>query len=564
MTGLRILVRNLASNWTGYAVQILIMFFLMPFVWQTLGDARNGVWLLVSSLTGYYGLLDSGFRAGLTQYLARYLAARDYTKLNQTASTGFLALGLCGCLVLLVSVALGFTAPWFIPVPRDMVKEVRWCIWIVGAAVALQFPFFTFSAVFSAAQRFDLSNAIGIPTRLVSALAFYLVLKAGYGLLGLAVVTAVTNLVDYGLRWPIAYRILPQLSLHLGWANRASAWEFIHFGKWNVVINGSILLISKSSSLIIGNFRPLGLAAVPPFANAANVRGSFEEMFVPLGQVFFPAAAQLDAVGDTSALRRMYLGGSRFLLLLAVTAALISWFWADDFFALWIHFYTVEPGKHPSIAKLFRLLVLGSICTSGQRVGYQVLMGIRQIKLMATLFAAEGISNLVLSVCLIRWLGLEGVALGAMIPAVFFQGLLYPLVLGRLLSFSWQTYGREVWARPLCVATVMSGLLAVLRLTGPATTWRQLVLMGLISSALGFITITLVGLNKKERRRFLWEPLALLFRLVLPRPRVLRFPRILETEPKTNGSFEKPTVSQSGNARPMPWSEAVKQKEELL
>ena len=85
----RVIVRNIFSNWAGFAVQVAVTFFLTPFVLSHLGDARYGVWMLVMSVTGYYGLLDLGFRSGLTQYLTRYLAVGDIDRMNSTASSGF-------------------------------------------------------------------------------------------------------------------------------------------------------------------------------------------------------------------------------------------------------------------------------------------------------------------------------------------------------------------------------------------------------------------------------------------------------------------------------------------
>jgi len=82
----------IASNWVGFAVHTAIAFFLTPFVLASLGEVRYGVWALVIGLTGYYGILDLGFRQGMTQYMTRYLAARDFEQLNRTASTTWVAL----------------------------------------------------------------------------------------------------------------------------------------------------------------------------------------------------------------------------------------------------------------------------------------------------------------------------------------------------------------------------------------------------------------------------------------------------------------------------------------
>jgi O-antigen/teichoic acid export membrane protein len=71
------LARNIASNWAGYAVQVAVGFFLTPYIIHSLGETRYGIWTLVVGITGYYGLLDLGVSSGMTQYLTRYLAAKD-------------------------------------------------------------------------------------------------------------------------------------------------------------------------------------------------------------------------------------------------------------------------------------------------------------------------------------------------------------------------------------------------------------------------------------------------------------------------------------------------------
>ena len=74
----RTLVRNIASNWAGYAVHVAVAFFLNAVCYSSLwGETRYGIWTLVIGITGYYGLLDLGVASGMTQYLTRYLAAND-------------------------------------------------------------------------------------------------------------------------------------------------------------------------------------------------------------------------------------------------------------------------------------------------------------------------------------------------------------------------------------------------------------------------------------------------------------------------------------------------------
>src|SRR4030043_918065 len=75
------------SNWTAFGVSVLIGLFLTPFIIGHLGKTGYGIWTLISSLIGYYGILDLGVTSAITRYVARYAGQKDYKALNETVST---------------------------------------------------------------------------------------------------------------------------------------------------------------------------------------------------------------------------------------------------------------------------------------------------------------------------------------------------------------------------------------------------------------------------------------------------------------------------------------------
>lgn len=503
MSSSRVLVRNISANWIGFASQVAVTFFLTPFILQSLGHERYGVWTIVMSITGYYGLLDLGFRASLTQYLTRYLATANYDELNRSASTSFVANSIAGCIVLVASAACAAAAPLLFKIPNELASDVRWAIVVVGLGAALQFPFFVFSSVFVATQRYDLANVIGVTTRLAQAGGFVIALSLGYGLTGLSIALLATNSVDYLLRWWLALRLIPQLDVTPRRACFENIRELLNFGIWNSLIGGSRRVMSYADSIIIGMYLPV--AAVTPFALATSLAAYLDHFLVPAARVFFPEATRLHARGEHDSLRNLFLSGSRLMLSLAVVGAVIASIWARDFFALWVG-QEIETNDYSPPSTLFIVLVIAATLTTGQRIGNQVLLGSLVLRPLALLLFLETGVNVVVSVFLLPSLGLMGVAIGTLLAAAIFQGLLHPLLLCQTLKIRPYVYLSSVVLRPVLVGICVGMTCWVIKWELPhADSWRILLLHGGCATATSLGLLGFVGLSREERTRFIYD-----------------------------------------------------------
>lgn len=513
MLSARIIARNIASNWTSFAVQALVTFFLTPFVLRELGATRYGVWALLMSLTGYYGILDVGLRAGLTQYLTRYLARGDHDGLNRTASTGVAALSICSLLLLMLTAVAGLLSPALFSIPSAAQRELFWCILIIGGGTAIQSALFPFSALFAAAQRYDLSSAIGIFTRLSTALGIGLVLRLDSGIIGLSLVTAAGNLIDYGLRWRVAYKILPSLHVAFRLARWGSFREIVFYGFWSFLANCSVRVAESSFPVVIAAFMPG--AAVTWFALSRSMAEYVERIFVPAAQVFFPAATCLDSKGDVDALQRMYLTSSRLLFVAATAVVFLAGLFADDFYRIWVGEEYVAGTTYVSVALLFKLLAVGTLFTVGQRIGNQVLMAQRKMRPLVLSTVIDGVLRVALAVLLVRPFGLVGVVCAATIPAVAIQGVVQPWIVCSSVGIAVSQYLRTVLLRPAFLMLAFTPFwLAWQAAEFHPTNWFQLVLGG---AAAGMVVAAMcfsIGLTPTEKE-------VLFYRLTALRRRVL-------------------------------------------
>src|SRR6266446_7294645 len=103
-------VKNVSSSWIALGTNVLVGIFLSPFMLHRLGDAAFGIWVLIFSITGYYGLFDLGIRSSLVRYVSKYTATGDREKLTQFASTALFSYTGIGLLSMALTVWLSSSA----------------------------------------------------------------------------------------------------------------------------------------------------------------------------------------------------------------------------------------------------------------------------------------------------------------------------------------------------------------------------------------------------------------------------------------------------------------------
>ncbi len=118
--GKKRLLTNAAANFTGFAAQVVVAFFLSPILINGLGERRYGVWSLVESVLAYLTVLDLGLTVSVVRYVARFEANSERDNQNRIFSTSLCLFGLSGLVVLAISSGLRCFGPtrWaFRPMP---------------------------------------------------------------------------------------------------------------------------------------------------------------------------------------------------------------------------------------------------------------------------------------------------------------------------------------------------------------------------------------------------------------------------------------------------------------
>ncbi len=460
-------LKNIASSWGGLTVNIAVGFFLSPFILHRLGDEAFGLWILIFSLTGYYGIFDFGIRSSLVRYVSKFQATGDKDQLARLVNTSLFSYTCLGIILAVPTVLGSFYVDRLFHIPPGFLKDARILFLMVGSSLALGFPLGVSGGILEGLQAFYLINWTNIVSTLVRAVLIVYVLRHGLGLLSVALITVSLPLITAAVRALIAQRLL---AIPYGWryVDRESLRQVVNYGSVTFVIIVAAQLRFKTDAVIIGTF--LSAAAITHFSIGARLVDYAAEVVSSLAQVFTPMSSHFHATGDYNQLRRIFVSGNRACALVMFPMAVVLVVMGKSVIEAW-----VGPRYVSSYIVLLIVLIPATLYQA-QSTSNRILFGMSLHKSLAYVVLMEGIANVILSIVLVRPLGIVGDAIGTAIPMLCTALFFLPRHMCRQLGVPVRKFLVEAYAYPaiLCVPLVL--VLVVMQRFFYAHRYPQLVL----------------------------------------------------------------------------------------
>lgn len=474
-------------------VNVLIALALSPFIVHTLGDASYGVWILIGSLTGYLGVLDLGVRTSIVKYISEFLAKKDDESLNEVFNTGmavFLAIAL---VTITVAFVLQLLFPIFFEAQTFNLLDIRWAIMLVGVDIAIGFPLGLYGGFLSGMQRYDISNMIDIIIAVGRAIATYVLLKSGGGIVALAAISLIAGIISAIWRVVIVHRSCPQLKIDLGQAKRSALKKISTYGAFSFLVIVSSKIIFYTDSVVITTF--MGAASVTYFAIAANLIEYVRRFVKSMTTVFVPAMSGLQATAQIEKLNSMMINGAKYTLLLTLLIGLALVAFGHDFLALWMG---PEYAKTSGIVLV--ILIIPQILSLANYNCGSVLYGIAKHRALAIATIVEAAANLGLSIALIKKYGLIGVALGTAIPQAINYIVWLPAYTCQVLGTSYGEYFRKAFVPPLRAAAPLALSIVAIKSFFTIDSWIAFA-AAILTCSLVFAVSCWMMFVKKDLRR---------------------------------------------------------------
>ncbi len=402
--GGRALVRNTGLNLIGRIAPLLVAVAAMPYVIRQLGPDRDGLLSLAWMVVGYFALFDLGIGPATTKFVAELLGRGEVENLPEMVWT---ALGSQTAFGLLGGILFALSSPLLVyrllKIPADLHAQAHLMLLILSVGLPISFASGSFRGVLAASQRFDLLNAITIPSSALNYLLPAVALAFGFGLPAIVLFLVLARMVSLIIFAVFCIRLHPCLGAGIRF-DRRLVRPLLSFGGWVTVCGAIYPILTYYDRFLIGAIDSIAAVGfyTPPYliATKLNILPS------SLSETLFPAFSTSAGRGDTEWIRKNLIRALKFLLLAVGPVAMFLAFFARPLLFYWLGSTFSARGT-----LVLQILVVGVLIHSLSFIPFSLLQAIGRPDLTAKLQLSEVPIHLGLAWFLVEHLGLSGAAI---------------------------------------------------------------------------------------------------------------------------------------------------------
>lgn len=472
MSRIRLIGRNISFVALSRLVSLAVSFCLFPFILKHVGKETYGVYLIATTITGYFGLLDLGVMSSLTKYVSEYNGRKDSRGVINILNASFSFYMVIGVIIALLSFISALYFDKFFKIEPANILIFRQLFIAAGIFALASWPLSTFRGAIQGMNLWNIDSSVNILTQIFNALVTLAVFSLDYGIVQLFVATKVLTILGNIIFY---YAIKRRLNFKI---------EFPYMGSdtYKIIFNFSIfiflasmvsMLIYQMHNIIIGYF--ISLSAVSIFAVAYNIQNYVSIVNSTLGSPPWVTASEMEGSRNYEGQRSLILKGTKFMSAVFMPIVLITLFFTEPFINYWMGQGFQESILPARIILLLWLFYGTSELASGMISAKGM---VKKVLFIHIIVAAVG---LIIGLSLIKILGITAIALGFCLPTVL---LGFPLILKfslRSLNISFKEYFNKAVKKNFWLyGVVIVFSLCAIKYFYPRNIYHTLFEMGLI------------------------------------------------------------------------------------
>jgi O-antigen/teichoic acid export membrane protein len=483
------LLSNTVLNFVGQAFILVLTFATAPYIVHHLGAEFFGIIALVQTVAGFAGFLNLGIGRALTKYVSELSWKQEWGQINELFRTAWATCIFAGAFGLLILVGpQEKIGGLFFRGGPEVSPVIGYALYVAAFGLFTSMLLEVIAAMPGALQRFDIVNSVNVLMGVVRSLGAVILLKMGYGVRAVLLINLLSNFIGVVAFAVASRKLIPTLNLvpSFHWHAFRRLFSF-SLPLFISAISG--LIVTRVDRFILAYYMPL--AAVTFYTLPYSLSEKLSMGVSNISSVVYPFASELHSRDEHGRLQELYVRASKLLTLVTLPLMTLLLAIPGPILRYWL-----GPEYATEGAVCLSLLGVASFLGAMSAVSTVTALGAGRAWMPASFAVGSSIINLVSNLLLIPRYGINGAALGQLLP----QAIVVPvflLVTIRTLKFSVGKVLVEGLLRPLLCATVQFVFLILLG--GFVKNTLEVMLLASTSLVLFGILALLVAASAAER-----------------------------------------------------------------
>lgn len=404
---------------------ILIAFFLMPFMVHNLGPKAYGYWSLLGSIIGYLAFLDLGLSSAVSRFASKSLGEKKYEEINFIANTSFWIFMLLGTISLVLAIIIGVGGYYYIKDKIDAFQFMLSMI-ILGLVPFMDFPMRSINGIMQSILRDDICAISRFVNLAIRTILIFILLKKYCDIVTLSIIMVIASFVAYSLQFWLFKKQFTYIKINLKYFQKTKFISFFKYALSSLVAQLSTLFRFRISTVIISAF--LNVASVTFYTIPTQLIEYFMQLVSGTLSSLTPLFSRYEGENDFDSIKNKLILTTKISSILSFSIFSIMILVGKQFIYLWM-------GDDFTFTYIY-VVILGFAVTLSlsQNPSVSLMYGISKHKYFAVQSLIEGVANVIMSIVFIKLYGLIGVVIGTAIPMLITKIIFQPAYISKTIN----------------------------------------------------------------------------------------------------------------------------------
>ncbi|MBE0515559.1 oligosaccharide flippase family protein [Sulfurimonas sp.] len=406
-------INTIATTYLQMFVQIIIPLLLIPYMVEKLQEDLYGLWILFTTLIGYFGLTGFGFGTTFLKEVSKQDDAKYISRYLNSTLFFYLAIS---ALVIFVFLYLLVNLETIFLIRSVLLFEAKVAFSIFFIVFFINFISSLFGTLLFAKDMLYIHNYILIVNSVITAVLMFVALYFGHMLITLALINLFMSIASAIYIYYMANKKIT-FTISLRYFDLSLLKEMLKPSMHYFIITASAMIILSSDNIVISSL--IGVGSVTVYAIGYKLVAISQSLLFRIVDIMIPDIARLDKEGKYKEILKLHNKTLLFSLILGFAGYGFLFIYGSTILEWW-----VGP-KYVLDENILRIFIAFGMLHTGVHVSAVFIVAMGAHRETSYMTMLDAFLNVFFSVILLQYYGLLGVAMGTF--------------LAHLLTSSWFT-----------------------------------------------------------------------------------------------------------------------------